>query len=80
MPLNNEQVLAALRTVDGLEIRGQRPGRRRIRCVVLLQVQIEREAEAALGEAARAAMAGRATLGKQFWRGLALIEILRASC
>ena len=44
--------------------------------VVFLQEQIEREAEAALGEPARAAMAGRAAFGKQFWRRLALIKIL----
>ena len=44
---------------------------------MFLQKQIEREVEAALGEPARAAMAGRATFGKQFWRRFALIEILR---
>ena len=44
---------------------------------MLLQEQIEREAEAALGEPARAAMAGGAALGEQFRRRLALVEILR---
>ena len=46
---------------------------------MLLQEGIEREGEAAIGEPARAAMAGHAALGKQFWRRLAAIEIfLRA--
>jgi hypothetical protein len=47
---------------------------------VVLQEQIEREAEPALGEAARAAMAGRAAVGKQLWRRLVLVEILRDGC
>ena len=33
--------------------------------------------KAVLGEPARAAMAGRATFGEQFWRRFAPIEILR---
>ena len=44
---------------------------------MFLQKQIEREVKAALGEPARAAMAGRAAFGEQFWRRFALIEILR---
>ena len=47
---------------------------------MFLQKQIEREVKAALGEPARAAMAGRTTFGEQFCRRLALIEILRDGC
>src|SRR5438552_3204760 len=42
---------------------------------MLLQVQIQREAEAPFRQPPRAAMAGRAALGKQLWRRLARIEI-----
>ena len=44
---------------------------------MFLQKQIEREVKAVLGKTARAAMAGCATFGKQFWRRFALVEILR---
>ena len=44
---------------------------------MVLQEHVEREREASLGETARAAMAGDATIGEQFWRRFALIEILR---
>ena len=60
---------------DGLQIRGQRPRRLGIAGIVLLQEQIEREGEAVLGKPARAAVAGRAALGKQLWRRLAGVEI-----
>ena len=46
---------------------------------MLLQIQVKREAEAALGKPPRAAMAGRAALGTQLIRRLTRIEIfLRA--
>jgi len=42
---------------------------------MLLQIQVEREAEAPLGKPAGAAMAGRAGLRKQFLRGFSRIDI-----
>ena len=43
---------------------------------MVLQEQEQRQAEAALGKAARAAMTGRATIRKQPGSRFALIEIL----
>ena len=68
--------MAALRTIDGLQIGGERPGRAGIARVVLLQEQEERETEAALGETSCAAMTCRAIVGKQPGDRFALIEIL----
>jgi len=45
---------------------------------MLLQKQIERETEAAFGEPAGAAVAGRAALGEQFGARLARVQIFRA--
>lgn len=67
----------ALSAVNRFQIVGQRPGRARSAGIVLLQKEIEREVKAPLGEPARAAMAGRAALGKQLCRRLAPIEVLR---
>jgi hypothetical protein len=67
---------AAPRTIDGLQIRGELPGRARTARIVLLQEQIERKPEAALGKTACAAMACRATIGKQPGGRFALIDIL----
>ena len=44
---------------------------------MILQEQIERQPEPALREPTRAAMTGRTALGKQLWRRLVLIKILR---
>src|SRR5450759_2830547 len=55
---------AALWTIDGLQIRGERPCRARIARVVLLQEQEQRKTEAALGKTACAAMTCRATVRK----------------
>jgi hypothetical protein len=45
---------------------------------MLLQEQIEREAEAALGQSSRAVMAGHAAIRKQSCARFAFIEILRS--
>src|SRR5712675_2314820 len=55
---------AALWSIDGLQIRGERPGRTRTGRVVLLQEQVERQSEAPLGETACAAMTCCATVRK----------------
>jgi len=67
---------AALWSIDGLQIRGERPGRTRTGRVVLLQEQEQRKSEAALGKTACAAMTCRATVRKQLGGRFALIEIL----
>jgi hypothetical protein len=66
----------ASRTLDGFEIGGERPGRTRIAGVVLLQEQIEREPEAALGETAGAAVTARAIIGKYPGGRFARVEVL----
>jgi hypothetical protein len=67
---------AALRSIDGRQIGGQRPGRARTARIVLLQEQEQRQSEAALGKTACAVMTCRATVRKQPFGGFALIEIL----
>jgi len=62
--------------IDRLQIAGKRLRRGRAARVVLLQVR-QRPAEPIFGEAARAAMAGRAVGREQLRTGLALVEILR---
>jgi hypothetical protein len=70
--------LAALRSINGFQIGGERPGRARTPRVVLLQEQEERGTEAALGKTSCAAMTSRATVGKQLNDQFALIEIFPA--
>lgn len=66
--------------IDGLQIRGERPGRTRIAGVVLLQEQEQRQTEAALGKSAGAVMTSHATIRKQFGGRFSLIEILGMRC
>lgn len=66
---------AARGIVDRFQVRGQRPGRGAVAGIVLLQIKIQRDAEAALGEPARTVVAGLAGVGKQPRTRLALIEI-----
>src|SRR5277367_4090569 len=66
------------RIIQRLQIGGQRPGRAGIAGVVILQEQVQCEAEAALGKTACAAMTGRATIRKQPGRRFARIEVLGA--
>jgi len=47
---------------------------------MLLQEEIERQAETSLGEPKRAVVAARATIGKKPATRLALVEILGARC
>jgi len=67
----------ALWRIDGFQIGSEGPGRSRIADVVLLQEEVERETDAALGQSAWAVMAGRASVREQLGRRFPLIEILR---